>query len=934
MPRSSRTHRRSLLALGALTPLVVGLATVPASANPAGTGLVISEVYGAGGNSGAVYNADFVELYNPTSEPISLAGTSVHYRSAAGGSGGSPYALSGSVPAGEHFLVRMSAEGTNGQALPTPDAVATPSFNLAAAGGQVYLLDGTTPVTTSGDLAGNPAVVDMVGASGATSFETAPTGAGSATLSLNRAATGADTDDNSADFSTAAPSPSVGGTTEPPGEAGELTIAEIQGTDAATSPYVGQQVTTQGVVTAAYPTGGYNGFYIQTAGTGGATDATPGASDAIFVYGSEAVGQVQIGQYVEVSGTVTEFSGTTEITQPTVTDLGAAPAPVTPATIAYPTTEAAREAREGELLAPTNELTVTNNYSTNQYGEIGLATGSEQLWQPTDRADAQDTAAIQAIVADNAARAVTLDDGASWNYLTTYENTPMPWLTQDNPVRVGSAATLQAPVILEYRNNLWKFQPRSQVTDDGRSVATFSDTRAANLAPREVGGDLKLGTMNVLNYFDTTGEDWVASGGSCTYYVDRADDPVTTNNCTGGATGSGPRGAAESSGGTDLAAPDADLERQRAKIVKAINTMDADIVSLEEIENSVALGETDRDVTLRSLVDALNAAAGSERWAYVPSPPADQLPPVAEQDVIRTAFIYNPNTVETVGDSRVLVGSAAFSNAREPLAQAFKRVGALDADAIAVIVNHFKSKGSGVDDGTGQGNANPDRIAQARDLAAFAEQFGKDRGTDRIFLAGDFNSYSKEDPIQVLEGAGYTKLTSDQPGDVSYQFGGLGGSLDHILASPAALDSVTGMDMWSINAEESVAFEYSRYNYNARLLYQDNVFRASDHNPEVVGIDAPFSTTTSLTAVPDEIRFKKQTTTLTATVSGGTGTVTFYVDGRRVGTAPVVDGTAELTAGPYRSTGTYTVRAVYSGDEDYTGSEDTATFEVYKGKPR
>ena len=57
----------------------------------------------------------------------------------------------------------------------------------------------------------------------------------------------------------------------------------------------------------------------------------------------------------------------------------------------------------------------------------------------------------------------------------------------------------------------------------------------------------------------------------------------------------------------------------------------------------------------------------------------------------------------------ILVGSAAFDNAREPLAQAFKRRRP-DADGFAVIVNHFKSKGSGVDDGTGQGNANPDRI--------------------------------------------------------------------------------------------------------------------------------------------------------------------------------------------------------------------------------
>ena len=94
----------------------------------------------------------------------------------------------------------------------------------------------------------------------------------------------------------------------------------------------------------------------------------------------------------------------------------------------------------------------------------------------------------------------------------------------------------------------------------------------------------------------------------------------------------GPRGAAQSSGGTDLTDPRADLERQRAKEVKAINTMNADIVSLEEIENSVALGESNRDDALQSLVDALNDAAGTTRWAYAPSPDPADLPPTARED--------------------------------------------------------------------------------------------------------------------------------------------------------------------------------------------------------------------------------------------------------------------------------------------------------------
>ena len=158
--------------------------------------------------------------------------------------------------------------------------------------------------------------------------------------------------------------------------------------------------------------------------------------------------------------------------------------------------------------------------------------------------------------------------------------------------------------------------------------------------------------------------------------------------------------------------------RQRDKIVSAINTADADIVSLEELENSVHYGKP-RDFAIDALVTALNADAGPGTWAAVPSP-AGRLPPLAEQDVIRNGFIYKPANIALVGDSVVLAdestGTEAFADAREPLAQAFKAVGSDDADAFAVIVNHFKSKGSGTPDPDGQGNANDRREIQANAL--------------------------------------------------------------------------------------------------------------------------------------------------------------------------------------------------------------------------
>ena len=183
------------------------------------------------------------------------------------------------------------------------------------------------------------------------------------------------------------------------------------------------------------------------------------------------------------------------------------------------------------------------------------------------------------------------------------------------------------------------------------------------------------------------------------------------------------------------------------------------------------------------------------------------------------------------------MGSAAFASAREPLAQAFKPAGAPASSTFAVIVNHFKSKGSGTPDPDGQGNSNVDRVAQAHDLQAFADSFAADRGTDKVFLTGDFNSYTEEDPLQVLYGAGYTNLESDTAGESTYSFSGLSGSLDHVLANDAALAMVTGVDIWNINSGESVAFEYSRHNYNVTDFYSADPYRASDHDPEVVGLD-------------------------------------------------------------------------------------------------
>lgn len=808
--------------------------TVPVHAAPDGSDVVINEAYTNGGSANAVYRHKFVELHNPTSEPVDLTGWTLQYRAAGGTEAvNTTVALSGTIAPGGYFLVRGGSNAGNGEALPAPD-LAT-SFNPGGVSGTIVLSDGAEPLTpATGSVTGADRTVDLLGYGTSNTFETAPaTGpaANSDPKSMTRT-DGVDTDDNSADFaatgtvtpqnsggSTPAPEPEPAPEPTPTAPPVSLPVREIQGTGDV-SPVDGRTVTTRGVVTAVYATGGLDGWYIQTPGTGGDLELEQHeASDGVFVYSPSAVADVQLGQYVEVTGTVAEYYGQTQISvRPAgLTVLDEPAEAVEPAAVGWPADDAGRETLEGMLLDPAGEFVITDNYGLNTYGEIGLATGTTPLLQPTAvGVPGSPEAAAQA--ADNAARRVLLDDGATTDYgRSANASVPLPYLTPDTPMRIGAPVDFVAPVVLGYSFDEWRLQPTTHVTGENPEDAPVLAENTRTAAPEDVGGDLQLATFNVLNYFTTTGEE--LSG--CSYYTDRADDPVTVH---GGCLA---RGAAEQE----------DLERQQAKIVAAINALDAEVVFLEEIENSAKFGK-DRDQALSDLVDALNAAAGAEVWAFVPSP-ADR-PAVQDEDVIRTAFIYRPAAVGTVGESVILQDEENFDNAREPLAQTFRPAGGTPADDFTVVVNHFKSKGSApssgpnADAGDGAGAWNADRTAQARALVAFAEQLKTSQGTDRVFLSGDFNSYDQEDPMRVLHDAGYVNLAPE--GEHSYAFGGMVGSLDHVLASPAAAELVTGSDIWEINAHESVALEYSRHNDNVTDLYAADPYRASDHNPEVVGL--------------------------------------------------------------------------------------------------
>ncbi|HSU48377.1 MAG TPA: ExeM/NucH family extracellular endonuclease, partial [Arthrobacter sp.] len=564
-------------------------------------------------------------------------------------------------------------------------------------------------------------------------------------------------------------------------------------------------------------------------GTGGdLTSTNHAASDGIFVYSPATAGSVQTGDYVQVTGTVAEYYGMTQLNVTAASGLAklaeAAPE-VKPTLFTLPATETFRESLEGMLLAPRGPLTVSDNFSLNQYGEIGLAGGTAPLVQPTAVAP-YGSAEYAAVAAGNAAGGIKLDDGSSTNFLKddATKAEVLPYLTTADPVRVGSPVSFTTNVVLGYANNSWKLQPLTHLTEDNKATvqpATFGATRAE--APAAVGGNIKIASFNVLNYFPTTGDQ--VSG--CKFYTDRAGNPVTV------------------SGGCDVrgAANAENFKRQQDKIVSAITKSGADVVTLMEVENSAQFGKN-RDDALAKLVAALNIPTPGI-WDYVRTPA--NAPPLTDEDMIRTAFIFKKAVAEPVGESIIHNDTVAFASARKPLAQVFKPVGGSDDKRFIAIANHFKSKGSAAtpdDTDKGQGASNLARTAQAKSLLDFSNSLQASKGTDKVFLIGDFNSYGKEDPINVLTGAGYVNQddkakNADGSAKHSYLFGGLVGSLDHILASPAANALVTGADIWNINSVESVALEYSRYNNNVTNYYAPDQFRASDHDPVVVGLDLP-----------------------------------------------------------------------------------------------
>ncbi len=779
--------RRGPLALAAAAALGAGVAAMVGSqpAQAASPDVVISQVYGGGGNSGATLKNDYVQLYNRGTTTVNLSGWSVQYASTAGTTW-QVTTLSGTLAAGSRYLVAESM-GTGGtQDLPTPDAAGT--IAMSATAGKVALSMSSTALTCGATCAGTDGVRDFVGYGGANDAEGGhPAPLLSNTTAAIRAGDGAtDTDDNAADFTAGTPEPSgSGGSTPPPPGIPGLQIHDIQGA-ALSSPYAGKTVEdVPGIVTAV----GAQQLWMQDP----TPDSDSGTSEGITVFtGSKPTAAV--GDAVTVTGLVKEFRpgsttstnlATTEIENPTVTITAhnqPVPKPVLiglggripPFTVIdggdngdiehSHTYDPHRngidfwESLEGMRVELLNAQVVG---PTNEFGETSVVPVGSSI--RTSRggivARPNDFNPERVVLAPTLATVPTANVGDSYSGATTGV------LDYD----FGNYEILPTTSPQLHKGNLQREVTRKQ-TGNELAVATFN---VENLAPSDP-----------QSKFDTLGQ----------YAVH------------------------------NLASPD--------------------VLALEEIQDND--GATDdgvvaADQTLQKLIDAIKAAGGpTYRWAEIdPTNDADGGQPGGN---IRVAFLYRTDrglqfiargkgdatTATTVSaDShhepqlslspgRIAPTNSAWQASRKPLAGEFSYRG----HTVFVIANHFDAKiGDDPLFGRFQPIKEPSAVQRHEQATLVHDFVGQIENIDPnadVVVVGDLNDYDFSQTTSILTaGHELVDLPSTLPIQerYTYVFEGNSEVLDHILLSPALAGS---------------------YSYQPVHLNSEFADQISDHDPQVV----------------------------------------------------------------------------------------------------
>lgn len=564
-------------------------------------------------------------------------------------------------------------------------------------------------------------------------------------------------------------------------------IHEVQGSGLS-STIAGTNVVIEGVVFASFQGADQlNGFYMQEEAVD--QDADIGTSEGIFI--SDSSNLVNVGDVVRVQGNVNEYFDHTELSNINQLAICSTGSVLTSTSLTLPVTSMEEfEQVEGMLVSLSQPLTVNENYNLSRYGELMLSDG--RTYQFT-HSNLPDPTGYIAHLAELPRNQIILDDANS-NQNPEPVIYPAPGLSAANTLRAGSITSITGA--LGYSFGSYRIYPTEAVS--------FSADNPRTTSPENVGGNFKVASINVLNYFTTIDD----NGDIC--------GPSADMGCRG----------------ADSAA---EFTRQRDKIINAISTINADIVGLVEIENNDSAAISD-------LVNGLNTVMGAGTYTFVDTG-------TIGTDAIKVGFIYKPSTVMPQGTHAILdssVDSSFIDNKNRPsLAQTFKTA---NDEVFTLAVNHFKSKGSDCDEigdpnlNDGQGNCAATRANAATALLNWLGTDPTASGDSDVMIIGDLNAYAMENAITNITSNGYTNLVDAFVGATaySYVFSAEAGYLDHALASPSLTTKVSDVTEWHINADEPNALDYNtEYKTGDQQtgFYANDAYRMSDHDPIIIGLD-------------------------------------------------------------------------------------------------
>ena len=785
--------------------------------------VVISQVYGGGGNSGATLKNDFIELRNNGPTAVDLTGWSVQYASSTGTTWNGRTNLSGSIPAGGFYLIQQ-AQGAGGTVdLPTPDATGT--IAMAGTAGKVALSRSTTALTGACPTA-DANVVDFVGfGSAANCFEgSAPTGTLSNTTAALRGGDGSiDTNNNGADLAVGAPNPRNSGAEppEPPDPPLALTIAQIQG-NGLLSPHNGKRVVTEGIVTAIKFN---NGFFLQAAND----DGDPATSDAVFVFTSSAPpATAAVGNRVRVTGTVEEYTPSSNPHQLAITE------------IVTPTVEVLET---GLALPAAIELTAAE-------------LSPDALPGTLERLEAMRVSVAQSVVI--APSGGSIDENDALSFSDGVFHVALPGVAR--PFREAGIGVMDAITLPAGKN-----PPRFDTNQERLMVRSRGQVGAQPLSV-DTGAEV-AGLLGVLDYFAGT---WAllpdvatpptVSGGRLPEAV---NDPHYDEVTVGSFNLLRLFDEVNDSNGAVTLTPEA-LDKRLAKAALAIcdYLKTPDILGAVEVENLRVLQ------LLSERIDATCAA----RPGYVP-----YLQPGNDVGGINVGFLVSSRlTADGVARVEVLDvaqfgkettlanpnGTTSLLNDRPPLRlRARVHQDATSSYPLTVIVNHLRSLNDINDTlpgssgwATGGERVRVKRGAQAVYLAQLVEEMQQANPDEKIVLVGDFNAFEFNDgyvdvmgiirgdaapedqvltwmpsplTVPLVDGS---QLIADPAQRYSYSFEGNAQTLDHVLVNESlVMDAALRVDHARINADFGVD------NFGDATL----AVRSSDHDPVRLSIRVP-----------------------------------------------------------------------------------------------